>query len=154
MLPSRRSDTALVQVSADRAQRVAGQRAARALADHLRLPRPRRTLVGLVAVGAAATARDLAGVGEFFVLAPNAAALVVTLLPRHRALNPRDQLTLMRREINVAAHRRQLRLRPLTQVDEVLQLARMPMQSIGVIDDHRFPRACLDLIADVCRCKH
>jgi hypothetical protein len=80
------------------------------------------------------------------VLAADAAALVVALLARHRSLDARDQLTLMRREIDVAAHGREPRLRALAEIDEVLQLARMPMQPVGVVDDHRLDRANLDVL--------
>ena len=43
----------------------------------------------------------------------------------------------MGREVKIAADRRRLRPRALTQLDEVLQLARMPMQTISLIDDNR-----------------
>ena len=43
----------------------------------------------------------------------------------------------MRREVEVAADRRQLRLRPLAEVEEVLKLPRVPMQPIGIPDDNR-----------------
>jgi hypothetical protein len=50
-------------------------------------------------------------------------------------MNPGDQLAVVCREVNVTGHRRQLRPEPLAQVDEVLQLTRVPVQPVGVIDD-------------------
>ncbi|MDP9260013.1 MAG: hypothetical protein M3Q31_26150 [Actinomycetota bacterium] len=70
------------------------------------------------------------------MLAPDATALVIALLARDRTRDPGQQLTLMGREVKVAAHRRELRLRSLAQVDEVLQLARVPVQSVRVVDDN------------------
>ena len=51
-----------------------------------------------------------------------------------------------RREVEIAAHRLHPRPLPLAQLDEVLQLPRMPMQPIGVVDDHRLHDPSLDLL--------
>ncbi len=80
------------------------------------------------------------------MLAPDPAALVVALLPRHRTLDPRDELPLMRAEINVAAHSREASAPTPAKVDEVLQLARMPMQPVSVIDDHGIDLAPLNRV--------
>src|SRR6266576_2493736 len=103
LLSARRRGPSLVQVDTNRAQRVAGQNAPRALADHCSLLGPDRSLVGFVAIRPAAAARHLAGAREFLVLASDAAALVVAFLARHGTSDPRKQLPLMRRKIEIPA---------------------------------------------------
>src|SRR5206468_3180051 len=76
----RGGDRSRVQVAGDRAQRLAGAEASRALPHDRGLGRAELALVGLVAVGAAATAGDLAAQGQLLMLAADPLALVVALV--------------------------------------------------------------------------
>ena len=126
----------------DRPHRLARQEPPRALAHDRRLRRAHRHLVGLVAVRSAAATRDAAaprrspracaGSGGSCRRSPSSPPP-----PRIRAWNCPS----VRRQINVAAHRGHVRQpQPLAQIDERLQLARLAVQPIEVIDQQPIDR--------------
>ena len=102
---------------------------------------PDRDLVGLVAVRPAAATGDAALERDLLMLAPDAAALIVAFLLRHRRQDTSLELPVRARQINVAARRGDVRhTELLAEIDELLQLARLPMQPIEVIDQQPIQR--------------
>jgi len=127
---------ALVQVGADRPQRLACKQAPSALAHDDRFRLAHGSPIGLVPIRPRPSARDLARLRQLLVLSPDAPALVVALLLRHGPEDTSEELAVVGRQVDVAAHRRQSRDPRLpADVEELLQLLGLPVQAVSVPDD-------------------
>jgi len=119
---------ALVQVGADRPQRLACKQAPSALAHDDRFRLAHGSPIGLVPIRPRPSARDLARLRQLFVLALNAAALVVALLLRHGPEDTSEELSVVGRQVDVARDRGKACHPGLfAHVEEVLQLLRPAM---------------------------
>lgn len=137
----------LVQVAADRPQRLAREQAPRALAHDHRLRLAQCAPIGLVPVRPRPSARDLARLRQLLVLSPDAPALVVALLLRHGPEDTSEELSVVGSEVDVARDRGKARHPGLSaNVEEVLQLLRLAMQAIGVPHNHRVQEAFAQIV--------
>ena len=104
----RRQHSRAIQVSRDRAKRLARQEPLSALLHHRSLRRAQRQLVGLVPVRPAAATRNLAAQRKLQVLPLDPLALMVALIPGQATQHTSRQPTRMRTKIYLARHRAKL----------------------------------------------